>query len=120
MSQPVLAVSRKIVSKSEAVLQWAYRMESSSEDAKLVTPKEVHERARHCANCPAQEKWAFGCGPCVANARRLLAIIRRGKTPPYKDRLLGCKIHKMDTETAVFMNKPSSKSEKQPDFCWVE
>lgn len=86
----------------------------------FVTDAEARRRAAACRKCPYNSEWRNGCGPCVATAQRSLGTVRQGKdVPNAEEEMRYCGLHRIDTRTAIWLERRLFGPVNAPSHCWL-
>lgn len=101
----------------DKVLAWAQAVYSSNTE--VVDDMTANNRSAVCHACVGQSEWQDQCPKCVADVRRLLIILRKGKEPVIGG-LKGCRFWGFDSKTACYMKQqPTAPEGHVPASCWV-
>lgn len=103
----------------DEINRWANALYENPKKVDLVTQNDANIRAHTCARCPLNVAWEHGCGPCIGQAKRLLATLRQGRDVADGDHLRYCSHHHFDTRTAIHMSEHTLEFGTSPEFCWL-
>jgi hypothetical protein len=86
----------------------------------LVDDSIAAKRAHVCLTCPFIKPWAQDCSGCNQSTRALLANIRKLRTVPMADSILGCEVCGHDNLSACFLPVESvMPSTEQYSRLWI-
>lgn len=103
----------------DELTQWG--IELSRKSVEMIPEADAYSRALRCQQCSNNVVWENQCPHCVTNARRLFALIRKGKDMPNSEHLHACKSLKMCLKTACYISRDQlPRAEGLPENCWCK
>lgn len=103
----------------DLVNSWANVLLDHKEKVELVPANEANQRSMSCRGCIYNQEWENGCGPCISTARRALAILRQGNDVKEPEQMRYCGLHRIETRTAVWLERRTFGPVNAPDYCWL-
>lgn len=103
----------------DLVNSWANVLMDKRAKVELVPQAEADQRSMACRKCIYNQEWRNGCGPCVSTAQRGLATIRQGRDVKEPDQMLYCGLHRIDTRTAVWLDRKTFGPVNAPSYCFL-